>query len=535
MADYRLSAQAISRSAGRSAVACAAYRAGQALADERTRLIHDYTRKGGVAHEEILAPDDAPGWAGDREALWNQVERRETRINSQVAREVQLSLPHELTHEQRVALVRDYVQENLVAQGMVADITIHAPSRDGDQRNHHAHVMLTTRRIGREGFLDKGREWNSKETLAGWREQWAVKQNQHLRQALGKSAPQVSHKSYDERGIEKIPGKHLGPAATALERRAVASRRGELHRTAQSFNERIKLAREKQDEIIARLPHEQKTLAEISFAMSRTKEGLTAERAERAAELADILKDMRGKRGHTMATVERATLEPFETEERAAARELEAARERAGVQATPKEIMKWFTDPAAALWNAAKASMREDSANSALQAARRSKSGFQEWLKTDVGKDFAKAQLGIWTNNSPEIPAAVAKVQKAQRVTDRATAWMKSDEGVAKKLTKLRELRGDLSDLRVKERRARRNIAQIDRVIRGVEQAEKLSNGLANIGVTKTISVPEHVLDTRKYVKTVQTGLANIAKTLTQTQRQTLGRVLTMGLGIGRG
>jgi hypothetical protein len=94
VADYRLSAQMISRADGRNAVAAAAYRAGAALANDCNGQSYDYTRKVGVLHTEIIAPEHAPAWVQDREHLWNAVETSETRKNSQVAREIQLSLPH---------------------------------------------------------------------------------------------------------------------------------------------------------------------------------------------------------------------------------------------------------------------------------------------------------------------------------------------------------------------------------------------------------------------------------------------------------
>ena len=119
MAQYRLSAQTIGRGSGRSATAAAAYRSGQRIVDERTGLVHDYTAKRGVMHSEILAPDNTPNWMTDRTQLWNAVERVEDkstrRDTAQLSREIQLSLPHELTHEQRVNLVRGFVVEQFGA------------------------------------------------------------------------------------------------------------------------------------------------------------------------------------------------------------------------------------------------------------------------------------------------------------------------------------------------------------------------------------------------------------------------------------
>ena len=173
----------ISRSQGRSVTAASAYRVAERIEDRRTGLTFDYAAKGGVDHTEILAPDHAPDWVHDRSELWNRVEESETRKNSQVAREVRVALPDELTHAQRVALVRDYAQAQFVDRGMVADIALHAPGRAGDERNHHAHILLTTREVDADGFTTKNRDWNAVKVLEGWREAWARDSNAALERA----------------------------------------------------------------------------------------------------------------------------------------------------------------------------------------------------------------------------------------------------------------------------------------------------------------------------------------------------------------
>ena len=183
MAIYHLRATMISRSQGRSATAAIAYRVAERIDDRRTGLTFDYAARSGVDHTEILAPDHAPDWVRDRSELWNRVEESETRKNSQVAREVRVALPDELTHAQRVALVRDYAQAQFVDRGMVADIALHAPGREGDERNHHAHILLTTREIGPEDFTTKNRDWNKVEVLESWREAWARDSNAALERA----------------------------------------------------------------------------------------------------------------------------------------------------------------------------------------------------------------------------------------------------------------------------------------------------------------------------------------------------------------
>ena len=189
MAIYHLRATMISRSQGRSATAAAAYRVAERIEDRRTGLTFDYAARGGVDHTEILAPDHAPDWVRDRSELWNRVEEAETRKNSQVAREVRVALPAELTHAQRLELVREFVRSQFVDRGMVADIALHAPGRIGDERNHHAHILLTTREIDAEGsvpgggFTTKNRDWNKVEVLEGWREAWARDSNAALERA----------------------------------------------------------------------------------------------------------------------------------------------------------------------------------------------------------------------------------------------------------------------------------------------------------------------------------------------------------------
>ena len=201
----------ISRSQGRSATAAIAYRVAERIEDRRTGLTFDYAARGGVDHTETLAPDHAPDWVRDRSELWNRVEESETRKNSQVAREVRVALPAELTHAQRVELVRDFAQEQFVGSGMIADIALHAPGRDGDDRNHHAHILLTTREIGREGFTTKNRDWNKVEVLEGWREAWARDANTALERA-------GIEDRVDHRTLEAQRDEALELAAAARER-----------------------------------------------------------------------------------------------------------------------------------------------------------------------------------------------------------------------------------------------------------------------------------------------------------------------------
>ena len=164
MAVYHFTAKIVSRAKGQSAIAKAAYNARESLENKRTGQVCDYTRSthSAVLFSGIFAPKEAPDWARDREQLWNYVEAAEKRKDSQLAREIEIALPHELTDQQRQWLVIDFVRETFLRRGMVADVAIHAPDRDGDDRNYHAHILLTTREIGPDGFGEKAREWNKR-------------------------------------------------------------------------------------------------------------------------------------------------------------------------------------------------------------------------------------------------------------------------------------------------------------------------------------------------------------------------------------
>ncbi len=248
MAIYHLSVKTISRSAGRSATAAAAYRAGVEITDERTGEIHDYTRKGGVESATLILPDNAPEWARDRAQLWNAAELAEKRKNSTVAREFEIALPAELSPAERERLAHDFTRELVKRHGMAADVAIHAPGKEGNNRNHHAHILLTTRRLMPDGLGEKTRELDSAKTGAAivkeWRERFAQLQNERLRES-GHTV-QVDHRSHAERGAQADPTQHLGPTATAIERRTgERSRKGQQHdRTAAERREKARQAGE---------------------------------------------------------------------------------------------------------------------------------------------------------------------------------------------------------------------------------------------------------------------------------------------------
>jgi hypothetical protein len=250
MAIYHMSIKSISRGEGRSATASAAYRGAERIADERTGLVHDYTRKGGVAYTAVLALEDAPKWVLNREKLWNAAEAAERRKDARVAREIEVALPAELSGAQRRDLVKEFAGELVKEHGLVADIAIHKPGRSGDERNHHAHILLTTRKIAPTGLADKTALEMSdkklrglglptaKERMESLRERWAKLCNQSLARA-GHQA-RVDHRSLEARGIERLPTLHLGPNVIQMERRGLSTDRGDAGRKVAEQSEEVR-------------------------------------------------------------------------------------------------------------------------------------------------------------------------------------------------------------------------------------------------------------------------------------------------------
>ena len=238
MAIYHLSAKIVSRKEGRSVVAAAAYRSGESLHDHHVGQTFDYTRKAGVDHTEILAPPESPPWIHDRETLWNAVERVERRKDAQLAREIEIGLPIELTKEQQVDLLRDFTQRTFVATGTVADIALH---RDNTE-NPHAHVLLTMRDLTTEGFGKKRRDWSTRHAeLIKWREQWAEIANEHLLRA-GLDI-RIDHRTLEAQGIDLLPGRKLGLSVERQQQpdlpRNLAERIAEQHEIAAENGRRI--------------------------------------------------------------------------------------------------------------------------------------------------------------------------------------------------------------------------------------------------------------------------------------------------------
>src|SRR3546814_783904 len=241
MAIYHFSAKVISRANGSSAVASAAYRAAERLHDDRLGRDHDFSNKAGVVHSEILAPEGAPERLNDRATLWNEVEAGEKRKDAQLAREVEFSIPRELNQQQGIQLARDFVEKQFVERGMVADMNVHWDMGKDGQPKPHAHVMLSMREVGPEGFGQKVREWNSTALLQEWRVAWADHVNERLAE-LDIDA-RIDHRTLEAQGIDLEPQHKIGPAASRMPEQGLEAERVEDH---------ARIARENGEKIIAR-------------------------------------------------------------------------------------------------------------------------------------------------------------------------------------------------------------------------------------------------------------------------------------------
>ena len=312
MSIYHCSIKIISRSSGRSAVASAAYRSGEKLLNDETGIVHDFTAKSGVVMSEILLPEHAPAKYQDRQTLWNEVQKTETRSDAQLAREVEVAFPAEMDRNQQIECARDYIQENFVSKGMIADWALH----DKGDGNPHAHIMLTVRgfdeqehwqqktksvfanardengkavydpklpsydpkdrektsqyripvldengiqktRIrkgkGTEYLWEKinipANDWNDRENAERWRASWAKHCNKYLDQEK-----QIDHRSYARQGLDREPTIHEGITARNMEKDGKASERCQANREVRernSIREQIrKLAAEITDMII---------------------------------------------------------------------------------------------------------------------------------------------------------------------------------------------------------------------------------------------------------------------------------------------
>ena len=262
----------IKRSAGQSAVAAAAYRAGEKLHSEYYGEDSDYTRKGGVICSEILLPSHAPPSFSDRETLWNAVEKAERGKKAQLAYSVDIALQNEFSMQENIALARQFLLENFVSRGMVVDFAVHQPDReDGGISNPHFHVMCPIRPLDehgrwgnkqrREYVLDEHGErirdeagnyvfnavpttdWGSPDTLEHWRHAWAELCNAKFAEK-GLDC-WIDHRSYERQGIEQIPTVHEGPSVRAMEAKGIRTDKGDLNRWIRKTNAMLREAKQK--------------------------------------------------------------------------------------------------------------------------------------------------------------------------------------------------------------------------------------------------------------------------------------------------
>ena len=253
----------ISRGKGQSCMASCAYYAGEKKYSEyECCWKYPHSSPARVKWVEVMLPSNAPRAYADPQTLWNAVDAAETSVNAQTARSMLFALPRELTDEQNLALVRDFCQKEFVDKGMVCNFFYH----DKGDGNPHVHIMLTLRAMDENGkWLPKSKnvyaldengnrirapngswkrvkvntvDWNERKYGEIWRQDWAAAQNAAL-EAAGR-AERVDMRSLERQGVEdRLPQKHLGPTASALERKGASSERGDENRKIISVNKML--------------------------------------------------------------------------------------------------------------------------------------------------------------------------------------------------------------------------------------------------------------------------------------------------------
>lgn len=254
MAMFHLSTKPMSRKSGRSATASSAYRSGSKIEDKRTGLTHDYTKKQGVVKSECFLIQDNQKIKLDRSQVWNTAEQKEKRKDSRTAREIIINLPHELNEKQRADLVKDFAESVAKKYNVAIDYSIHLPDKEGDQRNHHCHIMMTTRTaeldknnnlvLGDKTALELGNKDlakldlpTSQEQIKDLRREWAETTNKHLEMA--ELSERIDHRSYKDRGLITLPTIKLGWQATAMERKGIQTDKGDYNRQIHATNAEI--------------------------------------------------------------------------------------------------------------------------------------------------------------------------------------------------------------------------------------------------------------------------------------------------------
>jgi len=459
MAQYRLEVQTIRRSAGRSAVAAAAYRAGDRLIDERLAMEFDFAGKGEIEFAMVMAPAGAPSSFESRQALWNAAEAADGRKDAVPAREILISLPHELDFVQRRGLVEAFVAEHIVGRGMIADVAMHRPGKAGDERNFHAHILVTTRRVSAEGFGAKPAEWWSPKTVRAWRSAWADIQNEHLRRHLGPGAPQVSHLSLAEQGSDREPGVHLGPAASALERKDIASERGEQNRDTEAHNRKRQELRDAfqatADRLVREAPIIAVPVARLVKEAEEVRSRLVAERDRWAAQQSALAPS----KVDSVRGLERELLRPAQGRLRDAKRRLRATEQRvARVRRGRLALLQWIRNPARMIW----------AEHAELNALARARAEL-------AGAEAAMRARAAWIA-SPAGQAAIAD--------RRAPQLERASEGARQRRT------------------LERKIKRMDRRIEGASRAYDHLRVAQALGVTN-LEVPSRLPDETRFIREV--------------------------------
>jgi hypothetical protein len=248
-------------------VGSAAYRSGDELReDDDGVIVYDYTRKGGIVHSEIMLPKDAPPEYKDRQTLWNTVEASERRKDAQLAREIVIALQREFELKEQIEVLREYIRENFIDKGMIADFAIH-DKKDGAP---HAHIMLTFREVSPDGFGLKNTDWNDNKLFLEWRKSWAYVNNRMFeRKGLDE---RIDHRSYREQGIDREPMVHLGYEAAALERKGIKTERGNHNREVQRRNAERVAHKDVQQVKVEKLEQKAEDLRQIEKELQKIRE-----------------------------------------------------------------------------------------------------------------------------------------------------------------------------------------------------------------------------------------------------------------------
>ena len=321
--SFHFSISMISRGKSKSAVASAAYISCEKLTNEWDGVTHDYHNKKGLLHSEIFLPENIPISLKDRATLWNSVELNEKASNAQLARNFIIALPKELSVEENKKLITEFVQENFVSKGMIADLAIHDES-DEKNNNIHAHIMTTLRPINEKGkwqakskkeyiLDDRGNkilnkngkpktrkieltDWSDRGNAEKWRKNFAEVCNQYLEK--NNLEKRVDHRSFERQGIEEIPTIHLGASASALERKGIETDKGNINREIKKHNSLVKAIREKIAELTSWISDFSKVLFERYEQYKQTRQDEIDNKAElfNLYEYISIYNDIQGEK-----------------------------------------------------------------------------------------------------------------------------------------------------------------------------------------------------------------------------------------------